>query len=302
MTSDGGGVVPLAILQDKRLLGRVPLETRLRVGSAEDCQIRLRDGALPAHWGVIFRRGERVYAQEESGSVVELEPGDALVLGPYVIARADPGTRMGRLAARHEIGDTLPFGKEPFRRVVLTGAASRAAWMQQRGGVGAAGTVRRSSTETRGVRTRSGDGQVYYGCEPLFSQAVDRTLALAIRPLEGRSEDPGALERLGRELLDAMLRLSYPEVVALLQRMATGYQENYLEHLYQRVLNRSPMLAFRWSLVLVERYVEAARTIGRRIELPDLRIGLASLVSPDALEAYRKARTEGAKIAARGPW
>ncbi len=303
---------PLVVLRDDELLGHAALENRLRVGRGPDVDLALPSEEVPPRWGVLFSRGGRVYAQEEGGSLVELEPGDGLVIGPYVVARADPGTRLYRVVADREPGARLGFDPrhEPFRRVVLTSSLSHAQWMRRNAESGKTVGARRDATpagglsggETRGVRTRSQDGQRYYAVEPHYSAAVDQAAAAAIRPLEGRAEDPGALERLGHELLDRMLAMEFPEVVALMRRMAKDYDENYLEHLYRRALNRSPMLAFRWALVIAERYVRAARVIGGRIELPDLSIGLDHLISSEAAEGFRRARTQGAKIASRGPW
>jgi hypothetical protein len=304
-------LTPLVLLKQHRLVRRVLLDSRAKVGSDPSCDVVLDDDNVPPSWGVVFSRGGRVYAQHEGGAMLELEPGDGLVVGSFVVARCDPGTRLARAVEAATPGTDLDFGRdEPFRRVVLTSSVSRAAWQRKQSATGAHESIgsatdrlSHSETATRGIRTRTdGSGQRFYHAEPHHSAAVERAAGAAIRPLEGRSGDVSALEQAGHDLLDRMMEMSFPEVVALLRRMATAYGDNYLEGLYRKVLNRSPMLAFRWSLVVAERFARGARSVGSRIELPGLSIGLTKLVSGEALEGFRQSRTHGAKIAAKGPW
>ncbi|GIW72087.1 MAG: hypothetical protein KatS3mg102_1629 [Planctomycetota bacterium] len=303
--------IPFLVLQGRRLLARVELRRRAVIGSDPRADIRLEHPAVEPAWGLLFERGGRVYAQPEGGVALEVEREDGLHVGPFVIARAEPGSRLAELAAAAEPGQELDWGEQqPFHSLVVTGAISRPAWMQGGSGKSSSlrsgriesGTVAVQDARVAGLRSRTRDGAALYRLEPLRSAAVDQTLALIVRRLEAHPEDPGAVEDLGNLVLQELQRLTFAEVVAFLRLLAQGYDVNYLEQLYRLVINRHPLLAFRWALVLAERYAHAARGLGGRIELPDLAIGLDRLLDPDTLEDFRRMRAQGARLASRGPW
>lgn len=308
------------LLQGSKFLRSFDLSDRITIGSGEAAKLRLNSEDVPTSWGVLFEMKGKVFAQRDGGAMAELHPADGFDVGPYTVVRADAGSGIARLCQGLGRGHDLEFGKrEPFNKVVVMGGAGsfrarsqssssssdelqRPAGLQKGGVLDAAGW----GADAAGVANRSRPGAAggtHYDSEPLQSQKTDRLVAQFVKDMERNTQDAAELERMGQEFLETLRYLSYPEIVHVLRHLATGWAEvNYLEMLYERVLNRSPMLAFRWATIIAERYAASARGIGDSVALPKLAIGLSKYVTPDATDAFRATRERGTKRVGNGPW
>jgi hypothetical protein len=301
--------VPFVILHGDRFIRAFAVATRLTVGSGSDCQLSIEDPGIEERWGALFQRDGNVYAQREGGAAQKLEPGDAVTVGPFTLVRSGPRTEIHALTESAEPGAKLGFQKDPFNLVVLLGGTeSRRGGLSTRGArvnveelQRPVGLTRGGFAERQGFRKGGGDGN-RYDAQPNMSAAAERVVGTASRAIQRLSGDPAAAEQVGKELLADILRLSFPEIVAVLRRLATGQQDNLLEAFYARVLAASPVLSFRWAAIIAERFAAAARGHGADASLPSLRVGFEELVSREATEGFRKARELGGKLVAGGPW
>lgn len=303
---------PFVILRGQRYLKTFSVVGRLTVGSEPDCGLCINDERVDRRWGVLFERGGKVFGQREGGAAQAIEPGDAVTVGPYTLVHAGRRTQIERLIGASPPGTKLTWDKEPYKLVVLVGGAdsfrpgtsqsgglSRPAGLQRPQGLMRSPWGNRSSAAAAAGPAVGGS---HFDCEPVMSREAERCLAAIMRNLERQPTGSGEIERVGQEFLDDLRALTFPEIVAVLRRLATGWDENYLELLYERILAASPMLSFRWAAIIVERYAAAARGAGADVALPRLSIGIAKYVSGDAADGFRKARERGGKMVARGPW
>lgn len=305
--------VPFVILHGKTFIRKFRVTKQLTIGSSDDAQLCFEDSGIPPRWGVVFARDGKMYAQRVGGLAQRIDRGDAISVGPFTLARADAGSKIDKATAGAKPGQDLGWTKDPYDLVVLlggsdtkrgpakadTGRLSRPKGLTQLSW-GGSGSVRRFKKGLSGGRESKGDGR--YDADPIKSAQVERALSNIVREIERGSTDPGEIDRVGHDFLDQLRDLSFPELVALLRELATGFSRNHLEAFYARYLAQSPLLAFRWAAVIVERYSASARGAGRKAALPRLGIGLKTLVSEAATDGFRKAREMGGKMVAGGPW
>lgn len=308
------------ILHGHRFIRSFRAKGRLTIGSSAECQLCFEGTSVESSWGALFVQKDAFYAQNAGGAAHKIEKNDAFQVGPFVLVHAGKGAKIAALVEGKQPGDTLQWKRDPYNLVVLLGGGesrriSAKSGRFRRGSAPGpevsrpAGLTRGLWGAAKGTSFRSsasagagGAATSRHDSAPVDSVSVERVSAGIIRNLERLSQEPGERERVGYEFLEDMRQLSFPEIVALLRRLAKGWHDNYLERFYVRILASSPMLSFRWAAVIAERYAADCRGAGKEVTLPRLKIGLADLISPTATESFRTARELGGKMISGGPW
>ncbi|MHC4391979.1 MAG: hypothetical protein ACYS22_11780 [Planctomycetota bacterium] len=306
-----GKEVEFAVLHGRTLMQKLGLQGRMKIGSNPECELCFEDEAVAEDWGVLFERNGRTYVQRRSGAATALEPGDGVEVGPFALVRADGGP-IRRLLASTDLGKDLACGdKLPYQRVILMwdsrveGASSVSGRLDVDAPPPPSGIMRNpwGNKSTFTPKSKNGThGRAYYEAQPVNSAATQRVVQDFVRSLERAPSEPGQLERLGDQILESLRVLSYPELVAAIQRVARDGAHNHLETFYRKVLGSSPLLSFRWAAMIAERYAAASRGFGPDAALPRLKIGLSELISSDAESMFVRARANGGKRLAKGPW